>query len=231
MRKLDKNSRRGVINLFADFILSKIDKNENSIIKVIDCESFMVIRGETTSEVVLDIDKIKNDFTNWFGDLLKSAGIDKINTLDVIKYGSDLKPINEGWVDVSKDVFTEQPEPLFELSICSEFPYGYSLSCGRLMNYYTHYMFNNMYSTLNIDKAKFFFTQGLNENEDFDIDIVSDSWVDKDDVKSLILDVFDFDLDSFKETVIDYNITQDILFPSNVKPYTRQDRLKDVLLF
>jgi hypothetical protein len=88
-----------------------------------------------------------------------------------------------------------------------------------------------MYSTLNIDKAKFFFTTKLNENEDFDIDVISDSWVDKNNVKSLILDVFDFDLGNFKDVVIDYDIMQDILFPSNVKPYTKQDRLKDVILF
>ena len=34
MRLINKNSRRGVVNLLADFILSKIDKKENSIIQV-----------------------------------------------------------------------------------------------------------------------------------------------------------------------------------------------------
>jgi hypothetical protein len=29
MRLINKNSKRGIVNLFADFILSKIDKNEN----------------------------------------------------------------------------------------------------------------------------------------------------------------------------------------------------------
>jgi protein-arginine kinase len=32
MRLINKNSKRGIVNLFADFILSKIDKNENFIL-------------------------------------------------------------------------------------------------------------------------------------------------------------------------------------------------------
>ena len=66
MRKINKNSRRGVVNLFADFILTRIDKKENSIIQVTDCESFMVIHGQTTSKEVLDLDKVKADFFEWF---------------------------------------------------------------------------------------------------------------------------------------------------------------------
>ena len=54
MRKLDVNTRRGIVNLFADFILSKIDKKENSIIQVTDFEKFFVIRGITTSKEILD---------------------------------------------------------------------------------------------------------------------------------------------------------------------------------
>jgi hypothetical protein len=84
---------------------------------------------------------------------------------------------------------------------------------------------------LGIDKCRFYFTTNTNENEDFDIDIVSDSRFDKESIKSLILDVFDFNLGEFKTRVSDYDLTQDILFPTNIKPYTQQDRLKDVILF
>jgi len=231
MRLINKNSKRGIVNLLADFIVSKIDNKENSIFQITDCGSFMVIHGITTSKSPLDIPKIKSDFMDWFGDILKDIGINNLNTIDVIQYGAELESINEGWVDVSKDVFTDVPEPLYELSVTSEFPYGFSLNCGRLMNYYVNYIFNNMYSALGIDNCRFYFTTNTNENEDFDIDIVSDSRIDKESIKSLILDVFDFNLDEFKTRVNDYDLTQDILFPTNIKPYTQQDRLKDVILF
>jgi hypothetical protein len=145
MRKINKNSRRGVVNLFADFILTRIDKIENSIIQVTDCESFMVIHGQTTSKEVLNLDKIKTDFIEWFKDILDEVGIEKINTLDIIRYDQDIKNIEKGWIDVNKDVFVEEDEPIHELNVSSEFPYGYSLNCGRLMTYYSHYVFNHMY--------------------------------------------------------------------------------------
>lgn len=231
MRKINKNSRRGIVNLLADFILTRIDKKENSIIQVTDCETFFVINGQTISETVLDIEKIKTDFTEWFGDILKEVGIEKINTIDVIRYGQEINNIEKGWVNVNKEVFIEEPEPIYELAITSEFPYGYSLNCGRLMTYYSHYIFNHMYSLMGTDEVKFYFTKEEDDDEDLKIKIVSNSRYNKDIVKSLVLDVFSFDLTEFNEYVKDYDILQDILFPGKDKPYTKQDKLEHIIVF
>jgi len=231
MRKINKNSRRGIVNLLADFILTRIDKKENSIIQITDCEAFMVIHGQTTSEEVLDMEKIKNDFFEWFKDILDEVGITNINTIDIIRYGQDIKNIEKGWVSVNKEVFVEEPEPIHELNVSSEFPYGYSLNCGRLMTYYSHYVFNHMYSLMGVDDVKFYFTKEEDENEDFKIKIVSDTKYNKDIIKSLVLDVFSFDLEDFKDYVKDYDLLQDILFPWKDKPYTKQDKLEHVIVF
>ena len=66
MRLINKNSRRGVVNLFADFILSKINNSHKSIIQVTDCGAFMVVNGLTTSEDLLDILKLKEEFVESF---------------------------------------------------------------------------------------------------------------------------------------------------------------------
>jgi hypothetical protein len=231
MRKINKNSRRGIVNLLADFILTRIDKKENSIIQVTDCETFFVINGQTTSETVLDVEKIKTDFSEWFGDILKDVGIEKINTIDVIRYGQEINNIEKGWINVNKEVFIEEPEPIYELAITSEFPYGYSHNCGRLMTYYSHYIFNHMYSLMGTDEVKFYFTKEEDEDEDLKIKIVSDSKIDNKSIKSLILDVFSFDLKEFEEKVKDYDLLQDILFPGKEKPYLKQDMLEHVILF
>jgi hypothetical protein len=231
MRKINKNSRRGIVNLLADFILTRIDKKENSIIQVTDCETFFVINGQTTSETVLDIEKIKTDFSEWFGDILKDVGIEKINTIDVIQYGQEINNIEKGWINVNKEVFIEEPEPIYELAITSEFPYGYSLNCGRLMTYYSHYVFNHMYSLMGTDEVKFYFTKEEDEDEDLRIKIVSNSNYNKDVIKSLVLDVFSFDLTEFSNVVKDYDLMQDILFPGKEKPYLKQDRLEHVIVF
>jgi hypothetical protein len=231
MRKINKNSRRGIVNLLADFILTRIDKKENSIIQVTDCEAFMVIHGQTTSKDILDLDKIKADFFEWFKDILDKVGIENINTIDIIRYDQEVGSIEKGWVSVNKEVFVEEPEPIHELNVSSEFPYGYSLNCGRLMTYYSHYVFNHMYSLMGVDNVNFYFTKEEDENEDLKIKIVSDSKYNKEIINSLVLDVFSFDLEDFKDYVKNYDLLQDILFPGKDKPYTKQDKLEHVIVF
>ena len=231
MRLINKNSKRGIVNLFADFILSKIDKNENSIIQVSDVGSFYVVNGITTSETFLDLNSIRDEFTEKFQDILTSLEIKSLNVLDIIKYNQEIGNIEKGWVKVNKLPFVEEPEPLSEISINSEFPYGHSLNCGRLMVYYTHYMFNQVYSTIMTDEVHFFFSKKIDTNEDFKIKIVTDKGLDKNIIKSLILDLFDFDLEDFKTKVDGYDIIQDILDPMGEKPYLIQDRLEDVIVF
>lgn len=231
MRLINKNSRRGITNLFADFILSKIKRTEKSIIQVTDCGAFMIVNGLTTSNEYLDINEIKNEFKESFGDVLKELEMLDLNTIDVIRYNEDIKPIHKGWVIVNKNTFVEEPDPdISEISISSEFPYGYSLDCGRINTYYSHYIMNHMFNLLGVDEVSFYFTNE-EEDEDLKIKIVSDSKIDKKSIKSLILDVFDFDMDSFRERLSDYNLIDDILNPNRDKPYLKQDLLEHIILF
>jgi len=231
MRLINKNSRRGIANLFADFILSKIKRTEKSIIQVTDCGAFMIVNGLTTSNEYLNINDIKNEFKESFGDILKELEMLDLNTIDVIRYNEDIKPIYKGWVIVNKNTFVEEPDPdISEISISSEFPYGYSLDCGRINTYYSHYIMNHMFNLLGVDEVSFYFTNE-EEDEDLKIKIVSDSKIDKKSIKSLILDVFDFDMESFRERLSDYNLIDDILNPNRDKPYLKQDLLEHIILF
>jgi hypothetical protein len=231
MRLINKNSRRGIANLFADFILSKIKRTEKSIIQVTDCGAFMIVNGLTTSNEYLNINEIKNEFKESFGDVLKELEMLDLNTIDVIRYNEDIKPIHKGWVIVNKNTFVEEPDPdISEISISSEFPYGYSLDCGRINTYYSHYIMNHMFNLLGVDEVSFYFTNE-EEDEDLKIKIVSDSKIDKKSIKSLILDVFDFDMESFRERLSDYNLIDDILNPNRDKPYLKQDLLEHIILF
>ena len=231
MRLINKNSRRGITNLFADFILSKIKRTEKSIIQVTDCGAFMIVNGLTTSNEYLNINEIKNEFKESFGDVLKELEMSDLNTIDVIRYNEDIKPIHKGWVIVNKNTFVEEPDPdISEISISSEFPYGYSLDCGRINTYYSHYIMNHMFNLLGVNEVSFYFTNE-EEDEDLKIKIVSDSKIDKKSIKSLILDVFDFDMDSFRERLSDYNLIDDILNPNRDKPYLKQDLLEHIILF
>ena len=230
MRKLEKNTRRYFVNLFADFILSKLEKTENTIIQVTDCENFVIVNGQTTSKIVLDLNPIKQEFCDSFGDLLKSLNMEDINILDIIRYDQEIPPYQKSLVSVNKNLYVEEYEPIIELSVTSEFPYGHSLNCGRSILYYSHYMFNHMYSLLGVNELHFKYTTKLDENEDYKINVISESRIPKEKIVSLVLDVFDMDLTEFTEKMMVYNLMDDILDPSLDKPYLVQDRLKDVIL-
>lgn len=229
MRLINKNSRRGIVNLFADFIVSKIDPKERSIIQITDCEVFMVLNGQTTSEIELNIDELKNEFNETYKDILKSLGLEHFNVINIIKYGVDIVPIQTGWVDTNKNVFVEENESFGEISISSEFPYGYSLRTGRSMVYYSHYILNQISSTIGSDNMFIHFLPKV--EDEMDIKVITNSMYDSKTIKSLILDVFDFDLEDFSNRMESYDITQDILNPEGEKPYLVQDRLEDVIIF
>ena len=230
MRLLNKNSKRFIINLFSDFILSKINRSEKSIIQVSDCNNFVVVIGKSTSKDILDLLAIKDEFFGKFKDILDEVGIDHMNIIDLISYGSKVGPIESGWINVNKNLYIEDQEPLSNMFITSEFPYGHSLECGRAMLYYSNYIFNHMYSLLGINDLKFYFTTEIDSEEDFKIDIVSNSKINKEKIKSLVLDVFNFDLKDFNESLVGYDLIEDLTHQNKEKPYMRQDKLEHVIM-
>jgi hypothetical protein len=230
MRKLEKNTRRYFVNLFADYILSKFDKSENTIIQVTDCGNFILVNGQTTSKNVKNLNEIKYEFSAWFDDLLSSLGIKELNILDVIQYDQEINDFKKAWVHVNKSVYVESDEPISEISVSSEFPYGHSLDCGRGIFYYSHYIFNHMYSLLGVNNIYFKYSDELNDDEDYKIKVVSDSKLPNDVIENLVLDVFDMDLTEFKKRLSNYQFFDDITDPNSEKPYLVQDRLKDIIL-
>lgn len=230
MRKLEKNTRRYFVNLFADYILSKFDKSENTIIQVTDFENFVVVNGQTTSSNVLEMLELKSEFIESNKELFNSLDKKDLNVIDIIKYDQEITDLKRGWINVNKSLYVDQHDPISEINISSEFPYGHSLGCGRGMFYYSHYIFNHMYSLLGVDKLYFRYSSEFDENEDYKIKVVSESNYSKDQITNLVLDVFDMDLTEFKERLSNYNFTEDITNPSLDKPYLVQDRLIDVVL-
>ena len=133
-------------------------------------------------------------------------------------------------MNVNKSLYIEEHDPISEINISSEFPYGHSLGCGRGMYYYSHYIFNHMYSLLGVDQLNFRYSSELNEDEDYKIKVVCNSQIPKQTIESLVLDCFDMDLTEFKKVLSDYDFTNDITDQSLDKPYLVQDRLKDIIL-
>lgn len=230
MRKLEKNTRRYFVNLFADYILSKFNKSENTIIQVTDCENFVVVNGQTISSNVLNLNELKIEFIESNKELFKSLNIESLNIIDIIKYEQEITDFPRAWITVNKSLYVNELDPISEINISSEFPYGHSLGCGRGILYYSHYIFNQMYSLLGVDKIYFHYSSDLNEDEDYRIKVICDSQIPKKTIESLVLDCFDMDLTEFKERMSNYDFTKDVTDQTLDKPYLIQDRLKDIIL-
>lgn len=230
MRKLETNTKRYFVNLLSDYILSKFEKSDNTIIQVTDFESFIVVNGKSTSSTVLDMVLVKTEFIESNKELFKKLDKEDLNIIDIIKYDLKISDIDNGSITTNKSLYVNQYDPISEINISSEFPYGHSLGCGRAMYYYSHYIFNHMYSLLNVDQVYLYYTTEENEDGDRKIKVSCNSYIDNDKIESLVLDVFDMDLESFNERFTDYEFFHDVFDQTKNKPYLIQDRLKDVVL-
>lgn len=271
---INLNSNRGVVNLFADFILKEINDNEkyDSLIEVTDCGKFFVVNGMTSRKEIVNLSEVNVKFKEKYKNLLLDNGYGEINVIDLIMYGQELVKKDNFWftfyntekptynketiqfvttmskdikyqkisqgahnsieIDFSEnntnnlDVFSYPP-----LNISSQFPHGYSFEMGRNHYYYSEYVCNHLFNHLMCEEIKFKSSTFKNTEDDFDIDIISNSIYDKEKIKSLVLDVFDFNLTKFKTKILNYDYSEDVINPLSKKPWLVKDQLKNILIF
>jgi|LakMenEpi03Aug12_release.lakeMendotaPanAssembly.Ray.scaffolds.fasta_scaffold37370_10 hypothetical protein len=275
MKYINKNSNRGIVNLFADFIVKKINKTTqyDVVIEVVDCGRFLVVNGMTNCEEILDIMTVKEEFMTEYKTLLTIFGYEHINIIDLIIYKHELVKKDEHFFTLysnnirpyyHKDVtdfvqnsttdykfhsvnYTHQLEPEIDfseenvsnldyytynpLNITSEFPYGHSLSMGRSNLYYSEYICNQIFDIIGASEITFKFSLSQNKDEDFNIRIKSNGIYKEETIKSLILDVFDFNISKFQHGILSYDIIEDITIPFGDKPWLIRDRVKDLVVF
>lgn len=217
-------SRKDVVNLsditdkfkkeYGD-ILTSIGYNE---INVID----LIVYGNELHK--------KNEFWFTFHNTKRPSYSEK--TIELSSSGLKYHKISDDSIelDFSEEntdglgIFTYTP-----LNISSEFPHGYSLNMGRKFYYYSEYICYHLFRVLMCDKISFKCSINKNSNDDYDIDIISNSVYNNEKIKSLVLDVFD--LDRFTIKVSDYNYIEDITKPLGDKPWLINDELKNMLIF
>ena len=238
-------------NLFADFILSKIPKEEQSIIKVIDCTNFFVIKGKTTYNEVLDISTLTSEFEKKYKSIIKDVKIS--HSIDLIEYGVDMSSTseithtyyftdncsyNQKQIDLFKSedcTYTNEYVPKKitdeELVTVSEFPHGYSLGQGRLLYYYGKHIFYSIPSDYSTQSLTFNLTTLKDEDGDNLLKVFNPYLGTNDDrLVSAILDVFDFDMSwlSTEMKKVDWSIE----LTNPLKDYSViKEKNKDLILF
>lgn len=208
-------SRILITNLFADFILSKIPHNEETIIKVVDCTNFFIIKGKTSYNQVLDLTIILDEFLKKYEDHLGKVKLS--HTVDLIEYDvkinipNDFEFVYHNSVNCSyhytqiesyenkkssynyNHIVTEITDE--DMVSVSEFPHGYSLGQGRLHYYYGKHIFYSIPTNYPVNTV--IFNMSKNKTEDgesiFSARQSNSTSIDK-NLTSAILDVFDFDM-------------------------------------
>jgi len=82
MEKENKLNRIFYLNLFSKFILSKV--GEGSIIKLIDMNNFVVVKGNIVSDTPINLFELGKEFNDTHKDLFEENI--KINTIDILNY-------------------------------------------------------------------------------------------------------------------------------------------------
>lgn len=210
------NSRLSIVNLLADFILNKLPKEEESIIQVVDCTNFYVIKGKTTYNTPLDISEIKDEFITKYETLLGDTKLS--HTIDLIEYESKIHKvtssvftyhdnhINCSYHPSQIQSFGVNPKSSYDFDfvvkeisedqnfiLSSEFPHGYSLSQGRLLYYYGKHIFYNIPSVHNKNTFTFHMSteKGLDGDQMF---YIIHNQIKEERLTSAVLDMFDFDM-------------------------------------
>ena len=227
-------SRILITNLFADFILSKIPHNEETIIKIVDCKNFFIIKGKTSYNQVLDLTVILDEFLKKYEDHLGKVKLS--HTVDLIEYDvkmnipNDFEFIYHNTINCSyhhkqiesyenkkssydyNQIITEITDE--DMVSVSEFPYGYSLGQGRLHYYYGKHIFYSIPTNYPVNTI--IFSMSKNKTEDgepiFSVRSSISTFIDM-TLTSAILDVFDFDMSWLEKEIKKADWSLELLNP------------------
>jgi hypothetical protein len=244
-------SKLSLVNLFADFILNKIPKEEESIIQVVDCFNFYVIKGKTTYNEPLNIGELRDEFIIKHEDLIGERKL--THTIDLIEYDSKLAQSNtlnfpyhrskncsytnnqitsfEEDKLISYD-YTFHLKPITEdsnLIFTSEFPHGYSLNQGRLLYYYGKHIFYNIPTTYPVSTLVFELTTKKDDSNEQIFSVKNNSETDE-VLTSAILDVFDFDMSWLENDIKKVDWSVEITNPLEDYDFLKK-KIKDFIIF
>jgi hypothetical protein len=223
------NSKLSIVNLLSDFILNKIPKKEETIIQVVDCVNFYVIKGKTTYKQPLNISEVRDEFITKFESLIGERKIS--HTIDLIEYNVDLKKPtsltfpyhksqNTSYTHSQINAYLEDNTisydynftltPIIEedkMFFYSEFPHGYSLKQGRLLYYYGKHISYNIPSIYQHSTSIFELSINKNEHGEPIFSIKNNLGVDN-LLTSAVLDAFDFDMSWLENEIkkVDWSI-------------------------
>jgi hypothetical protein len=154
MKYINENSNKGLVSIFADFLVKEINKTHNYdvVIEVTDCGKFFVVNGLTNSDKILDMVQMKEEFTKEYKTLLEKYGYTNLNIIDLIIYSQELAKKTDYTFDFYSstrpsyhhkviNTLVDNPQPLFnyvQYTTKLEYELDYSENDTSNLDYFTY---------------------------------------------------------------------------------------------
>jgi hypothetical protein len=218
------DNKKNISCLLADFIMKDLGIEKNTKLQVCICDNFIIVKGETSSKEIINLSNTLDNFYKKYTNVKSSK-----NIIDLIEYDKILSVNNSvrfEYINHSNCGIrnTEDEKDFFSVS---NFPYGYSLSQDRSLYYYFKRIVYSIPTSYPYNKISFNVSK-----EDGKIDFaVTDDYLNNSDdcLKSVILDLYDFDLVSFENEIKKMDLDVELLNPDDDIEFLKK-RNKDFLI-
>jgi hypothetical protein len=204
------DNKKNISCLLADFIINELGIEKDSRIQVCICDNFIIVKGETSSNDIINLSNTLDSFYKKYTTIKSSK-----NIIDLIEYNRKLsqnKTMKFSFINDENCGIKPSNDDKEYFSI-STFPYGYSFSQDRLLYYYFKKITYSIPSTYPYTKISFNIS---NENNKIDFTITDDYLNNENDcLKSIILDLYDFDLTSFQNEIKKMDLDVELLNPND----------------
>lgn len=196
----NNSDKQNYINYFADYILLHLPIDSVSKIEVAECENFILIKGKTSSNELINLSELRDNFLNENN----SENLNLSKTIDLIEYGVEM--VEEELKTFYFHNNINPSEPICDsltfdndekLITVSSFPFGYSLRAGRGLYYLAKNITYNLQLKSVWNTIKIIISNKDNEER---FKIFSDCTDNQDEtLRSAILDCFDFNLEEIEK--------------------------------
>jgi hypothetical protein len=223
MRRYKLNSRQGLCNLFAEYVVEEISEGGkyDTMISVSDCESLILVKGFTKREDIIDVKEILNKFISKYWSEFQFIDLQKVSTLDMISFNEE-KKFKERKLTFHFERDVQFPK--FDMNVVnspivtSEFPYGFSKNYLKNLYLYLEHIIYNVQDHFGYTFIVLTVEEDYRGNVEI-IDILSNSVYPPSRLKSIIYDNFEMNVSEINVLIKEQDLIKELSYSIQNSPW------------
>ena len=223
MRRYKLNSRQGLCNFFAEYMVEEISQNgkHDTMISVSDCESLIMVKGFTKREDIIDVKEIINKFISLYSYEFTFTDLQKVSTLDMISFNEE-KKFKERKLTFHFERDVQFPK--FDMNVVnspivtSEFPYGFSKNYLKNLYLYLEHIIYNVQDHFGYTFIELTVEEDYRGNVEI-IDILSNSVYPPSRLKSIIYDNFEMNVSEINVLIKEQDLIKELSYSIQNSPW------------